>query len=217
MAGVRVRFWGTRGSIPVALDSAAVREKLARAVVAAAGRDLRTLEQARAWVEKELDFAVSHTFGGNSACVQIDAGGPEYLLCDLGTGARVFGNRVLARDGPGKANVFHVLMSHMHWDHIMGFPFFAPAYIAGNTIRIYGCHAELESALRRQQDAPSFPVPFDRLGATIEIVVETREDESGRARQRPVPLTPRITTQEAARHAAFVAAELGEGAIWKFP
>jgi phosphoribosyl 1,2-cyclic phosphodiesterase len=170
MAGLRVTFWGTRGSIPVALDTTSIRDKLTRAIVAAAGKGLDTHEKARAWVETELDFAVSHTFGGNSPCIQLDGGDKEYLLCDLGSGVRVFGNHVLARDGPAKPNVYHVFQSHLHWDHIMGFPFFAPAYVPGNTIRIYGCHKELESALRRQQDAPCFPVPFHRLGATIEFV-----------------------------------------------
>jgi len=170
MAGLWVTFWGTRGSIPVALDSATIRDKLARAIVAAAGKGLDTQEKARAWVEHELDFSVSHTFGGNSACVQLDAGDKDYVLCDLGSGVRVFGNRVFARDGPSKPNVYHVFLSHLHWDHIMGFPFFAPAYVPGNTIRIYGCHKELGSALRRQQDAPCFPVPFHRLGASIEFV-----------------------------------------------
>jgi phosphoribosyl 1,2-cyclic phosphodiesterase len=169
MAALRVKFWGTRGSIPFALESSALREKLACVLVAAAGKNIRSLDEARAWVEKELDFRLSRTFGGNTACVQLDAGGAEYLLCDLGSGVRVFGNQVLSRDGAGKANVFHVLMSHMHWDHIMGFPFFAPAYIPGNTVRIYGCHKELEYALRRQQEAPCFPVPVDRLAATIEF------------------------------------------------
>jgi ribonuclease BN (tRNA processing enzyme) len=61
-------------------------------------------------------------------------------------------------------------MSHVHWDHIMGLPFFTPAYIPGNRVRIYGCHAELESALRRQMDRPSFPVDFSYLRATIEFV-----------------------------------------------
>jgi phosphoribosyl 1,2-cyclic phosphodiesterase len=83
---------------------------------------------------------------------------------------RAFGNHVFARDGASKPNVFHVFQSHLHWDHIMGFPFFAPAYVPGNRIRIYGCHRNLEEALRRQQDPPSFPVPFDRLGASIEFV-----------------------------------------------
>jgi len=165
-----VTFWGTRGSIPVSLDSASIRDKLARAIVAASGKGLDTQEKARAWIDTELDFAVSHTFGGNSACVQLDAGDAEYVLCDLGSGVRVFGNHIVARDGPSRPNVFHVFQSHLHWDHIMGFPFFAPAYVPGNKIRIYGCHASIEAALRRQQDPPSFPVPFDRLSASIEFV-----------------------------------------------
>jgi ribonuclease BN (tRNA processing enzyme) len=61
-------------------------------------------------------------------------------------------------------------MSHVHWDHIMGFPLFTPAYIPGNRIRIYGCHATLEEAFRRQHGAPSFPVDFAQLGARIEFI-----------------------------------------------
>jgi phosphoribosyl 1,2-cyclic phosphodiesterase len=73
-------------------------------------------------------------------------------------------------------------MSHVHWDHIMGLPFFVPAYIPGNRIRIYGGHAELESALRRQMDPPSFPVDFSVLRANIEfvrLVPGTRYDIAG--------------------------------------
>jgi phosphoribosyl 1,2-cyclic phosphodiesterase len=165
-----VTFWGTRGSIPVSLDCASVRDKLAAAIVSASGKKLDTQEKARAWVDTELDFAISHTFGGNSACVQLDAGDGEYVLCDLGSGVRAFGNHVLNRDGPSKKSTFHVFMSHVHWDHIMGFPFFGPAYAPGNRIRIYGCHPNVEAALRRQQDPPSFPVPFDSLAASIEFV-----------------------------------------------
>jgi len=165
-----VRFWGTRGSIPVSLDCAAVRDKLVNAIVSASGKGLDTQEKARTWVDTELDFSVSHTFGGNSACVQLDAGDEDYVLCDLGSGVRAFGSHVFKRDGPSKKNTFHVFLSHVHWDHIMGFPFFGPAYAPGNKIRIYGCHPNIEQALRRQQDPPSFPVPFDTLAATIEFV-----------------------------------------------
>ena len=167
---MRVRFWGTRGSIPVALGSAALQDKLVAALVSAASRGLDTPDKARAFVERELPFEVSHTFGGNSSCVQIDTGGDEYVLCDLGSGARLFGNHVLAAHGPGRGHTFHVFMSHLHWDHIMGFPFFLPAYIPGNRVRIYGCHEGLEAAFRRQHAAPSFPVDFSRLGAAIEFV-----------------------------------------------
>ena len=91
------------------------------------------------------------------------------MLCDLGSGARAFGNHVLAARR-GVPAAYHVFMSHTHWDHIMGFPFFLPAYIPGNTIIVYGCHAWLEEALRRQHGAPSFPVEFARLGADVRFV-----------------------------------------------
>jgi phosphoribosyl 1,2-cyclic phosphodiesterase len=65
---------------------------------------------------------------------------------------------------------YHVFVSHVHWDHIMGLPFFGPAYIPGNRIVIYGGHAELESALRRQMDPPSFPVDFSVFRADIQFV-----------------------------------------------
>jgi len=166
---MRVRFWGTRGSIPVPLTAAGVKAKLVAALVRAAGRGLDTPDKARAFVDGELDFAVSHTFGGDSSCVEIVTGGPDYVLCDLGSGARAFGNHVLATRGPS-GNTFHVLMSHVHCDHILGFPFFMPAYIPGNRVRIYGGHAVLEEAFRRQNAAPSFPVDFSRMGAAIEFI-----------------------------------------------
>jgi phosphoribosyl 1,2-cyclic phosphodiesterase len=166
---VRVRFWGTRGSIPIATTSAAIRRKLVAALTQAIGRGLDTPERVEAFVDRELAFPIRHTYGGNSSCVQLDPGGEAYVLCDLGSGARAFGNHVLATR-PGAPAVFHVFMSHTHWDHIMGFPFFMPAYIPGNTITIYGCHAWLEEALRRQHGAPSFPVEWARLGAEVRFV-----------------------------------------------
>ena len=165
-----IRIWGSRGSLPVSLSAAALQEKLVKALVAASGRNLDTEDKARAFITSELDFPVSHTYGGNTSCVEIDNGGDEYVICDLGTGAREFGNHLLDMHGHQKTHTFHVFMSHFHWDHIMGFPFFVPAYLPGNRIRIYGCHDVLEQAFRQQHSSPSFPVDFDRLPATIEFV-----------------------------------------------
>ena len=167
---MRVRFWGTRGSIPVGLTTADVRDKLAKALLAASGKRFESYAEAHAFAEKTLPFSVNSTFGGHSSCVEIDLGKPdEYFVCDMGSGARAFGAHILARQG-GRPATIHIFMSHVHWDHIMGFPFFGPAYVPRMTLRIYGCHDILETAFRRQQDAPSFPVPFDQLGAKIEFV-----------------------------------------------
>src|SRR5499426_1041922 len=164
-----VRFWGTRGSIPVAMSGTEIQRKLVTALVQGAGRGLDTEEKARAFVELELAFPIRHTFGGDSSCVEIETGETDYVLCDLGSGARRFGNSVVARRGPA-GHRFHVFMSHLHWDHILGFPFFMPAYLPGNHVRIYGCHDTVEEALRRQNAAPSFPEDSPRMHDRIEFV-----------------------------------------------
>jgi phosphoribosyl 1,2-cyclic phosphodiesterase len=166
---MRLRFWGTRGSLPVALTAAEVRAKVVAAVRGAAGRSFATERELDEYVDG-LGMHVAGTYGGHTSCVQIDTGGPDYVLCDLGSGVRPFGQEVLARHDPGAPQTYHIFMSHMHWDHIMGLPFFTPAYIPGNRVFIYGGHPGLEAALRRQHGAPSFPVDFSALGATIEFV-----------------------------------------------
>jgi phosphoribosyl 1,2-cyclic phosphodiesterase len=61
-------------------------------------------------------------------------------------------------------------MSHLHWDHIMGLPFFTPAYLPGNRVVIHGCHARLEEAFLRQQAEPSFPVDFSVIARQVSFV-----------------------------------------------
>ena len=160
---IGVHFWGTRGSLPAPLGEAAVRGKVRQALIAARGRTLASDTAVDDFIDRELAFSVKGTFGGNTSCVQIITGGDEYLLCDLGTGAREFGNRVLAQHGAGRPHCFNIVLSHVHWDHIMGFPFFGPAYIPGNLIRIHGCHPMLREALLRQQSDPCFPVDLHSL------------------------------------------------------
>jgi len=167
---MQVTFWGTRGSLPTPLNGKAVRRKLVNALVKGAGKGLDTPEKAEAFCQNELSFAESSTFGGNSSCVQVDTGGPDYLICDLGSGVRELSLAALGKHGPAKPQVYNVLMSHVHWDHIMGFPFFVPAFIPGNTIRIHSCHAKVEQAIRGQNHEPCFPVEFAALAAKIEFI-----------------------------------------------
>lgn len=163
-----IRFWGTRGSLPVALTAVDVRAKIVSALRGASGRRFASPAELDAYVDR-LGISVAGTYGGHSSCVEIRTGGSEHVLCDLGSGVRPFGQAAMARHGLSP-QTYHVFMSHVHWDHIMGLPFFAPAYIPGNRVVIYGGHAELERALRRQQEEPSFPVPFSTFRADISFV-----------------------------------------------
>ena len=164
-----VRSWGTRGSIPVALTSADIRRKIESALLLAISKGIDSPEKLRQFLDNDVFFSVAQTYGGHSPCVEIETGGKEYLACDLGSGARVFGSHLVSARNPGPI-VVNVLMSHVHWDHIMGFPFFAPAYVPGTVIRIFGCHDVLEQAFRMQQSAPCFPVDFSALAAEIQFV-----------------------------------------------
>jgi phosphoribosyl 1,2-cyclic phosphodiesterase len=104
-------------------------------------------------------------FGGNTSCVEIRAG-KAILIFDGGTGLRLLGKE-LVRQMPLEA---HIFFSHVHWDHIQGFPFFDPAFVAGNSIHLYGGNnvsRTLEETLAGQMDHPSFPVHLSDMGAKM--------------------------------------------------
>lgn len=197
---MKLRFWGTRGSIPVSLTAPDVRAKIVRALQGAAALDLGDTAAIEAYVDA-LGFDVAGTFGGHSSCVQIETGGTEHIVLDLGTGVRALGQRMLAQFGPAAPQTYHVFLSHLHWDHIMGLPFFTPVYIPGNRIVIHSCHAHAEFALRRQQAEPSFPVRFDQFAARIEFDVM----QPG----VPAPIAGTTVTAHAQRHA-------GDSYGWRF-
>ncbi len=165
-----VRFWGTRGSLAAPLTVPGVRAKIREALRRSVGKDLSSDDKIEHFLDTELDFINAGTFGGNTSCVEIDGGGDEHVVCDMGTGAREYGNAIMSKSLPEKKPVYNVFQSHPHWDHICGFPFFVPAYIPGNRVIIHGCHDDLEAAFRAQHSAPGFPVDFELLGADIEFV-----------------------------------------------
>jgi phosphoribosyl 1,2-cyclic phosphodiesterase len=164
---LHLKFWGTRGSIPRPQSSVQVRDRIRAILNVAEPEDIRTPADVDAFINGGCRGALPTVYGGNTSCVQLSEEGGPSLLIDLGSGARDYASHVMRTTGPVAPEPFHVLMSHFHWDHIMGFPFFMPAYIPGNVINIYSCHDNVEEAFRRQHGAPSFPVPFDVLGSEI--------------------------------------------------
>jgi len=171
---MKVKFWGTRGSLPASYRSESIRSKLINIVKATKGLNLSSDEEVEMFIaeglhKKHISFSNVGVYGTNTSCIEID-GGDEYIICDAGTGIRDFGNYVMTminKGGHMKKNIFHIFQSHLHWDHIQGFPFFIPAYIPGNKVNIYGLHDELESAFTLQQEKPFFPVPLKDLKADI--------------------------------------------------
>jgi phosphoribosyl 1,2-cyclic phosphodiesterase len=106
--------------------------------------------------------------GGNTSCVEVTLGGAsgeQRIILDGGTGLRRLGNRLLGQ-GPVDATV---LLSHVHWDHIQGIPFFTPIYVPGTTLRFVAGQGErtLREALHAQMRKPHFPVDLNDLPSQL--------------------------------------------------
>lgn len=168
---MKVHFWGTRGSLPTSLTAEVIREKVKRAVIAAL-QQVESEDEIDLFLDQKLPFSVTRTYGCNTSCVEISNDTEEYILLDAGTGIRDFANAYMRAGNASKQSVFHIFMTHLHWDHVQGFPFFVPAFIPGNKIIFHGYHEDIEKVIRHQMDAPTFPVPFDALGADIEFDIQ---------------------------------------------
>ncbi len=105
-------------------------------------------------------------YGGNTSCLEVRCG-KELLIFDAGTGIRELGVALRAETAPVNANIF---FSHLHWDHIQGFPFFTPFYGPGNEFNLYGerkTDEDLETILSKQMKYPFFPVPIPKSPSKI--------------------------------------------------
>jgi phosphoribosyl 1,2-cyclic phosphodiesterase len=106
-------------------------------------------------------------YGGNTACVELRTDAGALLIFDSGTGIRELGLHLARQGGPVAA---HLLLGHTHWDHISGFPFFAPVYEPGNRVAIYGARdndRSLRDAIAGSMHPTYFPVPLGDLRAEI--------------------------------------------------
>lgn len=109
-------------------------------------------------------------YGGNTACTEVRCG-DQLLILDAGTGIRQLGLSLLKEY---KQNPIHghLFVGHTHWDHIQGFPFFAPAFIPGNEFTIYSLHGAekpLEKVFRGLMDNDYFPIPLTEMKANLEF------------------------------------------------
>jgi phosphoribosyl 1,2-cyclic phosphodiesterase len=110
-------------------------------------------------------------YGGNTTCLELRLPNDEVVIIDGGTGARQLGLSLLQRYSPN-ANGIHFLMTHFHWDHIQGIPFFAPLYRPANRVVFHSSRTpeEVADILEGQMTFPYFPVKFELLAAKREFV-----------------------------------------------
>ncbi len=127
---MKIKFWGTRGSIPVP------------------GRD-------------------TTVYGGNTTCLEITLESGNTVIIDAGTGIRLLGDRLIEKN---RNHNIHLLITHTHWDHLLGFPFFNPLYHSSSRIYVDGspnCMRGLKYTFDNKMGDGFFPVKFDDLKAKI--------------------------------------------------
>jgi len=103
-------------------------------------------------------------YGGDTTCLEIRTAGDEIIVVDAGTGIRRLGNRLVQEN----RLQCHVIFTHAHWDHVMGFPFFKPVFIPGAELRMHKCPFQsrfVETILNKVMSPPTFPVRFRDLKA----------------------------------------------------
>lgn len=108
-------------------------------------------------------------YGGNTSCVEIQFPGKPRFIIDAGSGIRELGKELLQSKIPVKAYIF---LTHFHWDHIQGLPFFKPAFKPGNHFILYGCDepdVDLTQIISMQMNPIYFPVAVEDMGAKVEF------------------------------------------------
>jgi phosphoribosyl 1,2-cyclic phosphodiesterase len=165
---MRVKFWGVRGSLPAPIPPTEIEHKIVSALRGAGGVDLDNSREVKSYVES-LPYHQRTTTGGNTSCVEV-IGENTKIILDAGSGIRQLGIELMQGPCGQGQGIVHLLISHTHWDHIMGFPFFTPAYAPGNQVIIYGRHPKIKERFQDQHHPNHFPVSLETMSADVQFV-----------------------------------------------
>lgn len=159
---MRIKLWGVRGSIATPIPHNYLREKLVLLLSEATPADIADAESIAHYLDSSPH---SFTYGGNTSCVEVSLSDEVVLIFDAGTGMRDLAAQMM-QDGRGTAAEIHCFFSHFHWDHICGFPFFAPIYLPDRIINIWSGRSDADELLAGQMARAYFPAKWDSLPST---------------------------------------------------
>ena len=171
---LKIKFWGVRGSLPSALspvDQALHSEGVLRSFFSSGYKD-------SSQIGKFIDQSGVVQIGGYGAattCVEVSSNRSQ-LIIDGGSGIRNLSEKVMTGTYGRARGPFHILMTHFHWDHVIGLPFFVPHFLPGVQLHYYAVQKDLEKLIRGVFQKPYFPVPFEALTSKIHFhILEPRK------------------------------------------
>ena len=160
-----IRFWGVRGSLPSPLLPAEIKAKISAIIDRMLPEDVADAESRERFIAG-LPPWLNSTVGGNSLCVSVDIEGlNEPFIFDCGSGIREMGLAYSSAPSrtPKAPERYHIFLSHFHGDHLLGFPFFNPAYNPSVTLDFYSPKSGLEECLNTMMSTPYFPVQLENM------------------------------------------------------
>jgi len=168
-----VQFWGVRGSSPTPLSPEEVRNKFAAIFQRARPEHLHSPETRQRFLSK-LPNELFGTAGGNTACIEIRTNTNTVIILDTGTGLRGLEQRV--RKTRESIDEYHIFLSHFHYDHLLGLPYFGAMYNPQGKIAFYSPFPNMEQNLKNFMITPYHPVGWDSFAADIRFVTLQKDE-----------------------------------------
>ena len=166
---MKIKLWGVRGSCPRPVSKKEYTKKINKTVQLVSDSVKENPNQSLKKILSSLPKSYSEIVGGNTTCIEIEHEGVR-LIIDLGTGVRELGEKIAREDAQKNKKAekketkeLHILMTHTHWDHIQGWPFFQQAYSPDYKINFYSSIKNLEKRLIRQQNTEHFPISLKQM------------------------------------------------------
>ncbi len=170
----RLRVWGVRGAVPSPLTPLVLQERIFARFNEFFEMGFISASHVKEFVTALPDYKLSG-FGGNTSCYEVYTK-ESRIIIDAGTGLRELGLGINHDRSPKRKRECHIFLTHFHWDHIMGIPFFAPILNQEFQIHFYAVQPELEQVVRSLFRRPLFAIPFEELPSQISFhVLRPRE------------------------------------------
>ncbi|RYZ67763.1 MAG: hypothetical protein EOP09_10510 [Proteobacteria bacterium] len=160
---MKLHMWGTRGSLPRAINHDTFVNLVDKYAKEAEKSGLSTISEFRNAL-RDGDLAKPLVYGGNTTCNEVIHKNMR-LFIDMGTGFAEASTSVMSQGRTDHC----IFLTHLHWDHIMGMPFFVPLYIPGNKITIYHVHPHAPEYVRIQFNGINFPIKWAQIAAHVEF------------------------------------------------
>lgn len=180
---MKIKFWGVRGSIPTPQTSKQIQNKIFNVLKLISDENISSTQNIKEFIKKIRNYNFG-TFGGNTPCIQLKIESlnnseekqeshkkvEDIIILDMGSGLRELGNEITKKYSYEQKINIHIFITHTHWDHIQGFPFFKPVFNPNITINFYSPLTDLRKRLEHQQHSEFFPINLDYMIAKKKFI-----------------------------------------------